>query len=210
VKYWILFIAGFVIATPVCFAEPVEILAIGDSQTNGRGLDRSSAYPAQLEALLRADGYDVVVINSGVDGEKAFQIYNRMVREVNERTEIVIFQGGGNDTSPAGAVEYSEKAFAWLQARHIPSIFISSRRVQSDEDAQRSTDKYGTLYYGRLMKDIPSDGQYTQAGEFFIGKNKTDYHLTALGYGVMAKNMKPIVKEIIDTHHLGGAMMPNQ
>ncbi len=131
-KLWLLNVTvAFFVSVPLCFADPIEILAIGDSQTNGKGIPQSSAYPAQLETILRSDGYDVVVINAGIDGQKFYEIYNRMTsREVNERTKIVILQGGGNDTNTSSAIEYEEKSLAWLQDHHLPAVLISSKRVK--------------------------------------------------------------------------------
>jgi len=207
---FLLLLIVFIPHVPLCAAEPIEILAIGDSQTNGRGVAQSSAYPAQLEKLLRSDGYDVVVINSGIDGNRSYQIYSRLVREVNERTRIVIFQESGNDNNPSEGVEYSEKSLAWLQDHRIPCILISTKRVQSNKDARLMAEKYGAVYYGPLKKDIPADSQYVQPGEYLMKKNKIDYHLTALGYGILAKNIEPLVKKIIDENHLGSPRMPAQ
>ena len=50
-------------------AEPIAIVAFGGSNTFGKNLPRSEAYPAQLEAQLRAKGYDVVVRNEGTNGQ---------------------------------------------------------------------------------------------------------------------------------------------
>ena len=50
-------------------AEPIAIAASGGSNIFGKNLPRSEAYPAQLEAQLRAKGYDVVVRNEGTNGQ---------------------------------------------------------------------------------------------------------------------------------------------
>jgi lysophospholipase L1-like esterase len=45
-----------------------RILALGDSMTFGYFLEENETWPARLEALLRATGRDVEVVNSGVGG----------------------------------------------------------------------------------------------------------------------------------------------
>ena len=50
-------------------AEPLRVLAFGDSLTAGYMLPANAAFPAQLERRLRADGFDATVINAGVSGE---------------------------------------------------------------------------------------------------------------------------------------------
>ena len=49
-------------------AHAATIVALGASNTFGKGVSRGQAYPAQLEALLRARGLSVRVINAGYWG----------------------------------------------------------------------------------------------------------------------------------------------
>ena len=52
------------------FAEPVTIVALGDSLTAGYGLaDQNDGLVPQLQAWLKAKGADVVVQNAGVSGD---------------------------------------------------------------------------------------------------------------------------------------------
>ena len=44
-------------------ADEIKIVALGASQTNGKGVSNSDAYPAQLERILKAEGYAVSVAN---------------------------------------------------------------------------------------------------------------------------------------------------
>lgn len=76
------------------------IAAIGDSLTwgalaYGEKAD-SGGYPAILENLLRKDGYDIVVFNKGIPGEKAFQTRNRFEKAIAD-TDIVLLMIGVND-----------------------------------------------------------------------------------------------------------------
>ena len=58
---------------------PLTILALGDSLTEGLGVDNDANYPAQLEARLKEMGYkDVKVINSGLSGETSTGLVNRL------------------------------------------------------------------------------------------------------------------------------------
>jgi acyl-CoA thioesterase-1 len=75
------------------------ILAIGDSMTAGYGVDRESAYPAQLERELKKRGYDYRVVNQGVTGSTTTQAMGRLTRALALQPEIVIIQLGGNDAS---------------------------------------------------------------------------------------------------------------
>ena len=73
------------------------IVAFGASHTYGKGVSRTEAYPAQLEALLRARGHDARVINAGINGDTTGSMVNRVDRAVPNGTAVVILQPGGND-----------------------------------------------------------------------------------------------------------------
>src|SRR6185312_1172213 len=62
-----LLLSPFLSAGPV--AAATRILAFGDSLTAGLGVAPDQAFPAQLAARLKADGYDVTVDNGGVSGD---------------------------------------------------------------------------------------------------------------------------------------------
>ncbi|MGJ0395946.1 MAG: arylesterase [Methylocystis sp.] len=50
-------------------AQPVRILAFGDSLTAGAGIAAADSLPAQLKRRLSADGFDVEVVQGGVSGD---------------------------------------------------------------------------------------------------------------------------------------------
>ena len=78
-------------------AEPTYIVALGASGIRGKGVDPSEAFPAQLENMLRAEGFNVQVINAGVDGDTTNGMLLRMDSVIPPGTKITIVQPGGND-----------------------------------------------------------------------------------------------------------------
>jgi acyl-CoA thioesterase-1 len=78
-------------------AHAATVVALGASNTFGKGVSRSQAYPAQLEALLRARGLSVHVINAGVNGDTTGGMLARLDRVVPKGTAVVVLQPGGND-----------------------------------------------------------------------------------------------------------------
>jgi acyl-CoA thioesterase-1 len=77
--------------------QQVHIVALGASNTEGWGVTPAEAYPAQLEALLRARGIDAEVANKGISGEPTTGMLARLDRDVPEGTRVVILQPGIND-----------------------------------------------------------------------------------------------------------------
>jgi acyl-CoA thioesterase-1 len=78
-------------------AQAATVVALGASNTFGKGVSRGQAYPAQLEALLRAKGLNARVVNAGINGDTTGAMLARLDRVVPKGTSVVILQPGGND-----------------------------------------------------------------------------------------------------------------
>lgn len=91
------FVAGVGALLSGGIAQAATVVALGASNTFGKGVSRSQAYPAQLEALLRAKGINVRVVNAGINGDTTGGMLARLDRVVPKGTAVVILQPGGND-----------------------------------------------------------------------------------------------------------------
>jgi acyl-CoA thioesterase-1 len=82
-----------VLAAAACggaFPAPAQIVALGASNIAGRGVSSSEAFPAQLERMLAAKGYNVHVTNAGVNGDTNAGMLARLDQAVPEGTKIVL------------------------------------------------------------------------------------------------------------------------
>jgi acyl-CoA thioesterase-1 len=77
--------------------RPVRIVALGDSLSAGYQLSASEAFPAQLEAALKAKGIAVEVANAGVSGDTSSGGLARLDWSVPDGTDAVILELGAND-----------------------------------------------------------------------------------------------------------------
>jgi acyl-CoA thioesterase-1 len=77
--------------------RPLRIVAFGDSLVAGYGLRPAEAFPAQLQAALRAKGHDVTVVNAGVSGDTSAMGLARVRRAVPAGTDLTIVEFGAND-----------------------------------------------------------------------------------------------------------------
>jgi acyl-CoA thioesterase I len=96
-KAALLAVAVLMCANAAATAAPLQIVAIGASNTHGWYVGNQGAYPAQLQALLRAKGIDAQVTNAGVPFETTGMMLRRIDRDVPNGTDIVILEPGGND-----------------------------------------------------------------------------------------------------------------
>jgi acyl-CoA thioesterase-1 len=85
-------------------AQSAEVVALGASNTDGKGRGRTpdgvlraQAYPAQLQALLRSSGCRATVLNAGVAGNTTGQMLKRLPGAIKPTTRVLILQPGGND-----------------------------------------------------------------------------------------------------------------
>ncbi len=78
-------------------ADPVEIVAFGDSLMAGYQLAPGESFPEQLQVALREKGHDVVISNAGVSGDTTSAGLARLDWSVPETTDLVILGLGAND-----------------------------------------------------------------------------------------------------------------
>lgn len=88
---------GAALFASVAAADPVQIVALGDSLTAGYGVGPGESFPEQLEAALKARGHDVSVANAGVSGDTASDGLARLEWSVPADADIVIVALGSND-----------------------------------------------------------------------------------------------------------------
>jgi acyl-CoA thioesterase I len=104
-------------------ADAATIVALGASNTYGKGVARNQAYPAQLEAILRAKGLNVRVVNAGINGDTTEGMLQRLDRAVPNGTRAVILQPGGNDRRK-GSPDRTADIQSRLSARGIAVIML--------------------------------------------------------------------------------------
>ena len=82
----------------VAAAEPVTVVALGDSLTAGYGLaDQGQGLVPVLEGWLKARGHDVVVQNAGVSGDTTAGGLARIGWALGPEADALIVTLGGND-----------------------------------------------------------------------------------------------------------------
>src|SRR5271155_3243041 len=131
----VLLAAALAITSPLQ-AAPLNIVAIGASNTTGFGVGEANAYPAVLQALLRKRGINANVTNAGVNGDVTAGMLRRIDGAVPKGTDLVILQPGGNDLRFLGTKEARTANIAAmvarLKARHIRVIVYDPNPVPPD------------------------------------------------------------------------------
>ncbi|MFN8439415.1 MAG: arylesterase [Caldilineaceae bacterium] len=184
-------------ATP---SEPI-IVAMGDSLTEGLGVDPDQAYPAQLERKLHADGYQYTVVNAGVSGETSTGALERVNWVIKLKPQIVILATGGNDSLRGIDTNVTksniDKIVKAFKAEKIVVVLAGMQTVQN----------MGPEYTSAFQAIYPAVAKENDLIliPFFLegvgGKpelNQADsIHPTAQGYTVVVETIYPYVLDAI-------------
>lgn len=122
--------AGFGLAG----AAHAQIVALGASNVAGRGVSSSEAFPAQLERMLAAKGYNVHIANAGVNGNTNADLLARLDQAVPAGTKVVLLGtlGGGYNARRLGQGDQNAEfasIMAKLRSRGIKVIPVTAAGV---------------------------------------------------------------------------------
>ncbi len=184
-------------------AEPRApvIVAFGDSLTAGLGLPQDQAFPAQLEAALKARGTEVTVVNAGVSGDTAAAALKRLDWALPEDASAVIIELGGNDAlqgiPPEGTKVALETIIEKVKSRGLPILLAGQeapRNMGKDYvDAFRAiypelAARYELVFYPFFLDGAALNDGLMQADAI---------HPNAKGVAVIVENMLPKVEELL-------------
>ncbi|MGD9919146.1 MAG: arylesterase [Paenirhodobacter sp.] len=120
-------LATLLSAAPLA-AAPAELVALGDSLTQGYGLMPEDGLVPQLQAWLSAQGAEVSVINAGVSGDTTAGGRARLDWSLDDKTTAVMIELGGNDIlrglPPEIARENLDAMLAEVTGRGLPVLLI--------------------------------------------------------------------------------------
>jgi acyl-CoA thioesterase-1 len=119
-------------------AETIRIVALGASNTAGKGVESLSAWPAQLQSMLRAKGYDAQVTNAGISGDDTGRMLARLDSAVPDGTQIVILEKAATNDRQRGINTGANIAqmTSRLEARKIKVILIDGMHGWANQQLQ--------------------------------------------------------------------------
>jgi len=191
------------LATPGTAAEPLRILAFGDSLTHGYGLAAGETFPEQLAAVLSAKGYEVAVLNGGNSGDTTASGRTRLDWVLAERPEIAIVELGGNDglrgLDPSATYANLDAILMRFRAEGVAVLLagmLAPRNLGREYTAAFDAvfpalaDKYGVAFYPFFLDGVALDPALNQPDGI---------HPNAAGARRIAERIAPKVIELIDS-----------
>jgi acyl-CoA thioesterase I len=122
------------IAFGLADSAQAQIVALGASNVAGRGVGSSEAFPAQLERMLAAKGYNVHVANAGINGDTNAGMLGRLDQAVPEGTRIVLLGAIGGTYNARRLGQGDQRAefasiVAKLRSRGIKVIAVTGHGI---------------------------------------------------------------------------------
>jgi acyl-CoA thioesterase I len=187
-------------ATPAS-ARARRLVVLGDSLTAGLGLPPGKAFPDQLQATLRAKGFDVDVVNAGVSGDTAEDGLARYDWSVPADANALIVELGANDMlrglPPAATEKALTAILAKAKAAHLPTLIAGMRAAPNlGADYDRAFDAIypavaetsGAILYPFFLDGVAGDAKLNQSDGM---------HPTAAGVAVIVERILPSVEDLL-------------
>jgi acyl-CoA thioesterase I len=183
---------------------PVRIAVLGDSLAAGYGLKPEQGLTARLEAALKKQGRDVVVLNHGVSGDTTAGGIDRVEWMLGDKPDIVLVELGANDALRAldpAATERNLDAIigklkqagvtVWLAGMLAPRNYGPEYAAKFDAIYKTLAGKYGVPLYPFLLDGVATDPALNQGDGI---------HPNARGVDVIVERMLPFLTKSLDDH----------
>ena len=168
-----------VTTTTQAAAEPITIVALGDSLTAGYGLPTDQGLVPQLQAWLAARGSDAVVVNAGVSGDTSADGLSRLGWSLTPDTDALIVELGANDMlrgiDPAVTRANLDAILAQADAAGLPVLLVGVKALGN----------YGTEYrlaFDAIFPSLAVRHDTLLAPDFFAPLRQGDASATLARY----------------------------
>jgi len=178
------------------------IVAVGDSLTEGLGVDENQSYPAQLGKKLLKDGYNIKVINAGISGETSSGTLSRIDWVLSAlKPDIVIVVTGANDGLRGIDTKVLSKnldSIVGTLKRHGVKVLLGGMQMLPNLGPEYA--KSFAQVYPQIAKkyNIPLIPFFLEGvgGEKQLNQND-GIHPTAEGYAVIVQHIYPYVLKLV-------------
>ncbi|MGB0505685.1 MAG: arylesterase [Pikeienuella sp.] len=190
-----------VVPQSIAAAEPIKIVALGDSLTQGFGLPLKDGFVPQLERWLNENGADVSLVNAGVSGDTTAGGLARIEWTLAGGGDALIVALGGNDLlrgiDPASSRMNLDGILEKARAAGLPTLLVGMKaptnfgaEFKADFDAMypKLAEAHGAIFDPFFLEGMIERPELFQADRV---------HPNAEGVAVMVERIGPVVLELI-------------
>ncbi|MCR9107808.1 arylesterase [Marivita sp. XM-24bin2] len=209
---WVLSKAGVAV---VCLctvtaaqAEPVEVIALGDSLTAGYGLIDQNGFVPKMRSYLAEQDLDVRLVNAGVSGDTTAGGLSRVEWSLSPSTDALIVALGGNDllrgldpsvsrANLEGILQIAEdkELEVLIVGMEAPGNYGPEYKAEFDAMYPELAEAYGAMYFPRFFEGLYSVG--STPAELRDVMQMDGIHPNAEGVDLIVEAMGPAVAELV-------------
>lgn len=201
--------AAFILGASAAGAEPVTILALGDSLTAGYGLPAGEGLVPQLSDWLTAQGHQVELINAGVSGDTTAGGLARVDWVLTDDVDAMIVALGGNDLlrgiDPAASRANLDGILQIAAARGLDVLLVGLTATgnfgpafndQFNAMYPELAEAYDAALYPDFFASIAGDGTTAQSLQSYMQPD--GIHPNAAGVAAIVEDLGPAVRALAD------------
>jgi len=196
------------LAGPALADDPVTVLALGDSLTQGYGLPQEQGFVPQLRDWLADNGVEARIVNGGVSGDTTAGGAARIDWSLTPEVDAMIVALGGNDllrgidpevargnldtilkAAEANAVE------VLLVGMDAPGNYGAAYKTAFDAIYPELAEEYDTLYAPDFFAGL-GDGTPSELQPYF---QQDGIHPNAEGVSRIVEDLGPHVRRLIES-----------
>lgn len=193
-----------VFSVKVQAANPIRIVALGDSLTAGYGLESGQDFATKLQEKLISEGIEAKVDNAGVSGDTSAGGLSRVEWAVGgePKPNLVIVALGANDMLRGLDPSLTQKNLAGildkLKEKKIPVLLVGMQSPMNlgpafqgkfDRIYKELADQYDVPLYPFFLKGVAMNAEYNQADGI---------HPNQKGVAIVVDTIFPSVKKALE------------
>ena len=186
-------------------SPPKVILCFGDSLTAGYGLDPAQAFPALIQAKIKARGWGFRVINAGLSGETTAGGRRRIAWVLQRPIDVLVLALGANDGLrglPIAEARHNLQAIIDHTRQTYPQVKIVLAGMQAPTNLGREyTTSFQALFPALAAANDVALIPFLLAGVGGIpALNLPDgIHPTPAGHAIIAQNVWKVLEPLLQS-----------
>jgi acyl-CoA thioesterase-1 len=198
-KYFLIFCLSIFIIDVV--HAKTSILFLGDSLSEGQGVDANQAFPHLIENILKKNHFDVIVTNGGVSGSTSISGISRLKWHLKTKTDILVLELGANDGLRGLKISDTEKnlkQIIQLAKEHNIKILLLGILMPPNY-GKKYTQEFETMYkYLSTSQNIPLFPFLLKGVAGIPQLNLPDgVHPNSKGHEIIASNLAVFIEKYL-------------
>lgn len=198
---WISLAFAALLVLPAAAGE-VTLVCLGDSLTEGYGVEPEDAYPSVLQRRLREAGFEVQVVNAGISGSTSASGLSRLRWQLRAEPDLLLLALGANDglrgIDPAATRHNLAQILELARDQELPVVLAGMRlppnygpeHVKAFEALFPSlAEEYGVPLIPFLLEGVAARPELNLADGI---------HPTARGYRRVVDNVLPLLRPLLE------------